>query len=146
MQCNAAGIALIKEFEGCRLDAYEDQGGVPTIGWGQTGPSVQMGMTISQSQADEWLTEQIQNVSTSLSRMLTNPINENQFAACVSLAYNIGLGNFASSSARQLINIGALADVPVHIGMWNEVNHAVDPGLVRRRNAEIALWNTPVSA
>lgn len=144
MDCNSDGLNIIKSCEGCRLESYLDQGGVPTIGWGQTGPFVTIDMEITQNQADMWLSQQVQFVSAALSRMIKSSINNNQFSALVSLAYNIGTGNFSSSSALALINENMLSEVPHAISLWNKVNGAIDEGLVNRRNAEIGLFNKPV--
>ena len=146
MQANALCISLVKEFEGCKLCSYQDQGGIWSVGYGTTGPFVTPNMKITQSTADAWLINHIDTVSAALTRMIKTPINENQFGALVSLAYNIGIGHFASSSALALLNEGFLEQVPSHIALWNKVNDVVNTGLVRRRAAEIALWNTPVSA
>ena len=77
--------------------------------------------------------------------MIIPQINENQFSAMVCWAYNIGLGNAAKSSAVAVANTGDLLDVPTHMVLWDEVDGVPDPGLVRRRAAEIALYNTPIT-
>jgi lysozyme len=152
MQCGAAGIALIKSFESCRLEAYLDQDGIPTIGWGQTGPFVQMGMTITQDQADAWLLQMIQSNSAAMNRMIRIAVNQNQYDALSSLVYNIGLGDFSSSSTLALLNQGDFADVPYHMSLFNKITDPatgqkiVDLGLVRRRAAEVSLFNTPIIA
>lgn len=148
MQINALGLALIKLFESYRLTAYQDQRGIWTIGWGHTGLEVTDGLTITQEQADNWLASDIARTTAALSRMIKTAINENQFSALTSLAYNIGTGNFAASSTLALVNDGNISDVPAHIEMWNRITvnsqSVIDTGLVRRRAAEVSLFNTPV--
>lgn len=148
MQCNQAGLNIIKNYESCRLESYSDQKGICTIGWGQTGPWVTNGLTCTQQQADMWLSQTVDQVSAALSRMIKNIININQFSALVSLAYNIGTGEFSSSSSLALVNSGQINLVPHAISLWNEIEvdgkKVIDQGLVNRRNAEVELFNTPV--
>lgn len=150
MLCNQAGIDLIKEFEGCKLNSYQDQAGIWTIGYGTTGPFVTPNMTIEQATADAWLINHIDTVAAALTRMIKTPINENQFAALVSLAYNIGVGAFSNSSALGVLNEGYIDQVPAKMMLWDKITvggqHIVDAGLVRRRQAEVNLYNTPVSS
>lgn len=130
------------------MDSYPDQEGILTIGWGQTGPWVTKGMICTQHQADMWLFQEIDRVSSALSRMIKGNVNINQFSALISLAYNIGTGAFSNSSALALTNESKLDDVPHAISLWNKIEkdgqYIVDEGLVNRRNAEIVLFNTPV--
>lgn len=148
MQCGAAGIALIKSFEGCKLCAYQDQGGVWSIGYGQTGPFVTEGLTIQQDQADAWLHQSVDTVAAGLSRMIKMVLNQNEFDALCAWAYNVGLGNASSSSVIALVNQGHLELVPSHLAQWNKITvngqKVADAGLTRRRAAEIALYNTPM--
>jgi lysozyme len=147
MQMNDAGYALLKSFEQCRLMAYRDQGGVWTIGWGHTGPEVEQGLTWTQQQADTALVDDVNRTVDELLDMIEPELSDNQFSACVCLAYNIGTHAFYGSSALPLINGGLLDDVPRAIELWNKVriNGAlhISRGLVRRRAAEIALWSKP---
>lgn len=141
MQCNALGIAIIKEFEGCRLTAYQDGNGIWTLGWGETG-GIKEGDNCTQEEADAWLAKAISNIEHGVTRMLKRPLDDNQFSALCSLVYNIGLGHFAASSVLQLINADMMSQVPVAIFKWCRIAGEVSPGLLRRRKAEIALWST----
>ena len=98
MKVSDNGLALIKKFEGCRLTAYADVGGVWTIGWGQTGPDVVEGLTITQAQADARLRAEVDRFAEGVLSGLKVPVNQNQFDALVSFAYNVGLGAFRSST------------------------------------------------
>ena len=146
MQCNQAGLDLIKSFEGCRLTSYQDQAGLWTIGYGHCTPAVTEGLTITQDQADNWLASDVSNTAASLSRMIKVAVNGNQFSALCSLAFNIGTGHFAGSSALALLNEGYIDQVPGHMELWNKVNGVTDAGLVRRRIAEAALFQTPIES
>ena len=140
MLCNASGIALIKEFESFRSEAYQDQGGRWTVGYGCAQKFVGKGTTCTEAQAEIWLGDAVQDVANTLTNLIETPVTSNQFSALCSLAYNIGTGHFASSSALELLNGGDIDLVPEHIKLWNEVHGVVDSGLARRREAEIALF------
>lgn len=148
---NAAGIALIKEFEGCKLTAYKDAVGVWTIGWGTTaaakvGISPVAGMTITQAEADAYLEKTIAKFAPGVSAAIRNNVTDNQFAACVSLAYNIGVPRFAASSVVKWINAGDFDKAADSFLLWNKAGGKVLKGLVRRREAERALFLTPQRA
>jgi lysozyme len=158
-QMNAAGIALLKKYEGCVLFAYDDANdrrvnpgdpihGTLTIGYGHTGSDVFPGLTWTQDQANEALDHDVDATASEISPLLTAALNDNQFSAFVCLAFNIGLHAFAGSSALSFANTGELSDVPAHIELWDKttVNGrlVVSAGLQHRRAAEVALWNTPV--
>lgn len=149
-QCNAAGVALIRSFESCRLKAYLDGNKIPTIGWGHTGPEVHLGLVWTQQQADDqFKADLLERACTPVSVYSPPNLTSNQFSAFCSLCFNIGSGNFHASTALKYATAGNLQDVPKGIAMWNKVNGQVSPGLTRRRDAEIALWNatndTPIS-
>ena len=104
-----AGLALIKQYEGCRLAAYRCAAGVWTIGYGHTA-GVHSGMTITQAQADAYLQQDIAKFAGYVNNPAYVPItanlNQNQFDALVSFAFNLGAGNRAgndtvSQSQRQ---------------------------------------------
>ena len=146
---NAAGIALIKNFEGCKLKAYPDSAGVWTIGWGTTGRAglgiePVEGMTITQEEADYWLEKGVNKFAAEIAPLITAPINANEMAAFTSLAYNIGTANFSKSSALRHFNAGNKMAAAEAIQLWNKAGGKVLNGLVRRRSAEMALFLTPV--
>lgn len=144
---NAAGFELVREFEGLRLEAYQDQGGVWTIGYGHTGPEVVPGLTCTREQAEAWLLEDLREAEADVLRVLKRPATDNQFAAMVSLAYNIGGGAFARSTVLKRFNKGDIHGAAEAFGMWRKVTvggKKVDSaGLIRRRAAEAALFLTP---
>lgn len=140
-----AGINLIKSFEGCRLEAYLDGGGVWTIGYGHTGPGVKAGLRWSQERANAQLAADIQSCAAPVLASCKVEPNENQLAAMVSLAYNIGPTAFRSSSVLRFHNDRKFAEAANAFGMWKKDNGEVVAGLVRRRAAEAQLYLTPVS-
>jgi lysozyme len=145
MKVNAEGYALLKKFEGCVLKAYKCPAGVWTIGFGNTfyedGTKVKEGDVITQQRADELAKYIVEQFATSIRAMIKQPLNENQFSACVSLAYNIGTGGFKKSSVLRKLNANptdpTIAD---SFRLWNKGGGVVLKGLVRRREAEIALY------
>jgi lysozyme len=140
---NQAGLDLIKHFEGLRLEAYPDPatGGEPvTIGYGHTG-GVKMGDKIDQAKADEYLKQDCEKFEKHVSEMVTVEINDNQFAALVSFAYNVGPANLKSSTLLKLLNSKASnEDVGAQFLRWNKAQGKEMPGLTKRRNAEKELF------
>lgn len=144
MLINQAGRNLIKTFEGCRLEAYRDSVGVWTIGYGHTSmagpPGVARGMKISQGEADALFDADVGKFAAQVEKLIKTPLNDFQFSAIVSLAYNIGLGNLRNSSALRAINTGRLDLVPGRIQLWTKAGGRTLAGLVKRRAAEAALF------
>jgi len=146
---NKATINLIKEFEGCKLTAYKCPAGIWTIGYGTTasafvGITPHEGMKITQADAETYLKMAVEKFAEAIKPAITQTINENEFGAFVSLAYNIGSGAFKKSSALRHFNAGDKAKAADAILMWNKAGGKVLSGLVRRRAAERALFLTPV--
>lgn len=142
---NQAGLDLIKSFEGCELSAYPDPGtgGQPwTIGFGHTGPEVHLGLTITQDQADALLAQDLRGFETGVNDAVIHNATPNQFAAMVSFAYNVGLSAFEGSTLLRLFNEGDIDGAAAQFGQWTRAGGAVMPGLVRRREAEKALFLT----
>jgi lysozyme len=142
MKINPAGMALIKESEGLRLNAYIDAVGIPTIGYGHT-DGVKMGTTITVQAAIDLLESDVKYFEDGVSawtEQMGVALNENEFAACVSLAYNIGLAAFTSSTvAQKLISNDRLLAANAFL-MWVRGDGEVLPGLERRRKAERELF------
>ena len=139
-----AGLALIKQYEGCRLAAYRCAAGVWTIGYGHTA-GVHSGMTITQAQADAYLQQDIAKfegyVNNPAYVPITELLNQNQFDALVSVAFNLGAGNL-----RKLCKGRTAAQIAQAMTQYCKANGKVLAGLRRRRAAEQALFNKPVSA
>jgi lysozyme len=140
---NAAGLELVKSFEGLRLQAYRDAVGIWTIGYGHT-PGVKAGQTITEAQASQFLVADLADAESAVERFVTVPLNDNQFAALVSLTFNIGTEAFRRSTLRKKLNAGDYAAVPAQLALWIKGAGKTLPGLVRRRKAEADLWNAPI--
>lgn len=150
MTVNQATIDLIKQFEGFREDAYQDSANVWTIGWGTTsranvGVKPVKGMTITKDAAEVYLRRAVNDFAEKIRPHITAPVNENEFGAFVSLAYNIGPGAFIESTALRRFNDGDKAGCAEAMLWWNKAGGRVLRGLSRRREAEVALFKTPVS-
>lgn len=143
MKTSQNGIDLIKKFEGCRLTTYEDEGGLPTIGYGHTG-NIEMGLTITQDQADQYLSDDLIHTETGIECMVNVPLNQNQFDALVSLVFNIGRGNFKDSTCLQRLNSGLYFEAANWILPWHKIHGVESESLANRRTAERALFLTPV--
>lgn len=139
---SAAGLALIKQYEGCKLTAYPDPGtgGAPwTIGYGHTGPEVKKGLTITQAQADAYLAADVAQFEMAV-RGLCPVTTQGQFDALVSLAFNIGSGALSSSTLRKKHFAGDYAGAAAEFPKWRFAGGKELPGLVKRRGAERALY------
>ncbi len=99
----SAAVAMIKRFETLRLDAYLDPVGVPTIGYGHT-RGVRLGMSITPSQAEQLLRQDLNEAQADVLRNVKVPLNENEYGALVSLVFNIGGSAFARSRCLALLN------------------------------------------
>ena len=147
MSVNKATLGLIKEFEGLRLEAYKDPVGIWTIGYGTTGRAdigviPKAGMVITEAQASEYLERVVDKFAAAIRPHITAPVNDNEFGAMVSLAYNIGPGAFAKSSVLRHFNAGDKAKAAQSFLLWNKAGGKVLAGLVRRRTAERDLFLT----
>jgi lysozyme len=137
-----AGIALIKRNEGCRLTAYRDVVNVLTIGWGHTGPDVYEGMTITQEQADQMLVSRLANefLPGVLAAINGAPVTQNQLDAMTSLAWNIGVRAFTSSTVVRMHKAGDYVAAAEAFNLWVKAGGRVYAGLVRRRQEEAELY------
>lgn len=148
MKCGKKGLELIKSFEQLRLKAYKCPAGIPTIGWGHTGPDVTMDLLITRDHADRLLEEDVGDVERGLIPLLKHPATQGQFDAMVSLAFNIGVKAFAGSTVLKKFNAGDSLGAAKAFTLWNKARvngHGLMelPGLTRRRQAEAALFLEP---
>ena len=139
---DAVSIALdlIKKWEGCKLKAYRCSAGVWTIGWGSTGPGIKEGVVWTQAQADSRLAADVRKFADGVFSAVTANANANQLGAMISLAYNIGLGAFRSSTLLRLFNAGDTSGARAQFQRWNKASGKVVNGLTNRRNDEAAVF------
>ena len=139
MNISQACIDLVKEFEGCKLDAYQDIIGVWTIGYGHTG-DVSAGQEISQQEADLLLQHDLSEKADAVEKLLQVDVTQSQFDALVSFAYNLGVGNLASSTLLRMINSGEADQASPQFLRWDKAGGVEVDGLERRRKAEKLLF------
>ena len=138
-------IDLIKHFEGCRLVAYKCQAGIYTIGFGSTfyenGSKVKQGDRITQERAESLLMITANKFASEVRKVVKSPVNEKQFAALVSFAFNLGIGALSKSTLLKLVNANS-NDPRIAAEFMKWVNAAGKPlaGLIRRRKAESQLY------
>lgn len=139
---------FIKGYEKCRLTAYmptpDDK---PTLGWGSTGPDIRMGMTWTQAQADARFSADLARFSAGVQADIgAAPTTQGQFDALVSLAYNIGLANFAKSSVLTNHKAAHYQTAALAFSLWNKQRNKrtgqleVLNGLTARRAAEAQMY------
>lgn len=142
MKLSQRGIDLIKQFEGYSSKAYPDPatGGAPwTIGYGTT-KGVKPGMIITAQQAEKMLRDDVARFESGVSSLVTAPTTQGQFDAMVSLAYNIGLGNFGKSTLLKKHNARCYTCAADQFRVWNRANGKVMNGLTKRRAAERQVY------
>ncbi len=144
MQTSDKGIALIKEFEGCKLTAYQDSVGVWTIGYGWTQPvdgkPIRAGMTIKQETAERLLKTGLISYESDVSRLVKVGLTQGQFDALVSFTYNLGARSLSTSTLLRKLNAGDYAGAADEFLRWNKAGGKDLSGLTRRREAERALF------
>ena len=169
MKTSENGLAVIKHFENCHLEAYPDPAsplgkeclrrgfqvtdyksvgawsgfdGKPwTIGWGHTGYDVKPGLVWTQKQADDVLVNDLATKEKAVSSLVKKNLTQGQFDALVSFAYNLGEGNLQKSSLLSKLNSGDMKGAALEFAKWRKAGGAILYGLVKRRGAEQALFN-----
>ena len=136
MRTSEICINAIKGFEGCELESYQDSVGIWTIGWGHT-KEVSPNQSISLTQAEEYLKSDLVPCELAINRLIHSPLTQWQFDACVSLSYNIGIGNFTRSTLLSLIHKGDISQASREFLRWDKAEGKTLPGLTTRRNWEM---------
>ena len=140
MQVGARGAALIQSFEELRLIGYPDERGIPTIGWGHTGPHVFIGQRCAPVQAHSWFAQDTQSAVDAINRSVHWPLSQCQFDALVAFTFNVGVTAFETSTMAKLLNTGAIQGAAAQFLKWNHAGGHVSAGLTRRRAAERDLF------
>jgi len=141
MQISQEGLALIKKFEGCELEAYKCPAGVWTIGYGHT-KDVKEGDKINKDEANYLLQEEMIEFESYIDDMVEVELNQSQYDALCAWVYNLGPSNLGSSTLLKVLNEGKYEEVPQQIKRWNKANGEVLTGLIRRREAEALLFQS----
>ncbi len=146
MKTSEAGKDFIKSFEKCRLAAYDDGVGVWTIGIGHT-KGVQRGDECTQAQADSWFEEDdLAPAEECVNTLVAAPLTQAQYDAVVSLIFNIGCGNFSTSTIRRMLNAKDYNGAALQFERWNKGGNPLRElaGLTARRKAERKIFETGV--
>ena len=141
MKISLEGLALIKKFEGCRLEAYYCSGGVLTIGYGHTG-GVKESDTITQEEAEKLLRADVFKFEEYVEDNVMVELDQGQFDALVAWTFNLGPGNLRESTMLKRLNEADYASVPSEMKRWNKAGGKTLDGLIRRRNAEALLFQS----
>lgn len=137
---NAAGLSLIKEFEGFSAEVYKDVAGKRTIGYGHLLRPDDDFESVSEAEAEQLLRVDVRKAEQAVEVLMRVPLNDNQFAALVAFTYNLGGGALQRSTLRQCINREDWAEVPHQWRRWVWAGGKRWDGLRRRREAELELF------
>lgn len=148
---NKAALDLIKSFEGLYLKPYLDPVNIPTIGIGTIkypdGTKVSMNdKEITEEQAMQYLQHELKEKEAGVEKLVKVQINDNQFGALVSFAYNLGVGALSTSTLLKKLNKGDVSGAAEEFLKWDHAGGKRLPGLTRRRQAERALFLQPISS
>jgi lysozyme len=136
-------LELTEAFEGCVLTAYNDAGkGILTIGYGHTGSDVVPGLVWTKEQAQTALLNDIAWASKVVNHFVVPTLEQHQFDALVDFVFNAGTEAFENSTLLRLVNAGNMQAADLEFGKWVHAGGKVLSGLVRRRAAEAALFNS----
>lgn len=140
MRTGPAGLKIIQDSESLELSTYPCAAGVPTIGWGHTGPDVTPGLQITRARADELLRADLGSAEREILRLVKVPLTQGQFDALVSLIFNIGGKQFAASTLLRKLNAADYKGAANEFPRWNKAKDKVLAGLVTRRERERKLF------
>lgn len=145
MKLSPNGLNIIKRHEGLRLKPYLCPAKKPTIGYGNTyyedGTAVKItDSSITIERAENLLSNIVDKFSKQVSSSLAVEVNQNQFDALVSFAYNVGIGNFLNSTLLRKLNKKDFEGASLEFKRWNKSNGMVSSGLVKRRADEESLF------
>ncbi len=155
MEMSEHGLELLKQWEGFELNEYKDSAGLPTIGVGHLitnseqvsgeividGVPVQYANGLTDEQVLALLSQDVKPAEQTVNKGVKVALNQDQFDALVSFTFNVGGGNFNSSTLLKVLNQGQYDQVPDQLRRWNKAGGKVVQGLVNRRENEIKLWN-----
>jgi lysozyme len=149
---SAAGIKALHEREGLELEAYQDDKGVWTIGYGHTANWIKAGVAITQAKADQLFADDIEWAQRAVTNYVRVYLNQNQYDSLVSFTFNIGETQLIESTLLRELNKKNYLSVPRQLMRWNKITvdeasgrKEVLQGLTNRRTSEVAQWNSMVA-
>ena len=158
MQMSEHGLGLLQKWEGFELKLYKDSAGLPTIGVGHlltkseltsgkiviNGIPVRYSGDLTNQQVLDLLSQDLKPSEQAVNNCVKVALNQNQFDALVSFAFNVGNPAFAASTLLKMLNQKQYADVPAQLLRWVRSGGQIVQGLLNRRKNEISLWNGQV--
>ena len=152
-QPEPAAVGMAEQFEGFSATPYRDPVGIWTIGYGSIwvgGDGAQRVTAdtrpIDETTARQWLMKEMQRAAQAVAALVKVPLTDNQVAALHDFIFNLGWGNFASSTLLRKLNAGDYAGAADQIDRWDHAGGKVLAGLLRRRQAETDLFNSGTNA
>lgn len=145
MQLSHNGVQALKQFEGLRLQAYKDTGGVWTIGYGSItmfGKPVTEGLVCTEADAEKQKTMDLAWAQTAVNKLVRVPLTQNQFDALVSFVYNVGETAFSRSTLLKVLNQRNFAEAVKQFLRWVYDNGKFVIGLENRRKKEAELFSS----
>jgi lysozyme len=149
MKMNENGLRIIKYFEGLELTSYRCPAGYPTIGYGHLIKDHEP-RTITKEQAEAYLKQDVSSFEKAVASLIKVTTTEDQFSALVSFAYNLGGHALSESTLLRLHNARKFEEASKEFDRWCKARVGsvlkVFSGLVRRRDAEEALYKSDLTA
>jgi len=144
MKTPDCGVELIKKWEGLSLNSYNCSAGKLTIGYGHTGDDVKEGQEITVEKAEELLRKDLETAEKCLTNCVQGNLTEGQIGALISFIFNLGCGNFRSSTLLKCVNGGDDLAAAQQFLRWNKAmvggKLTVLDGLTARRKEEMELF------
>jgi|SRR5215213_4967212 len=141
MEISDKGLLFTTDFEGLRLEAYKDGGGVPTIGYGHT-KNVKMGDKITKYEALKFLREDMKESVDDVNKLVKVPLTQNQFDVLCDFVFNLGEAAFARSTLLRMLNTRNYEGAGYELLRWDHDNGKVVAGLTRRCKGRLAVWGS----
>lgn len=155
MRISERGLDFLKQCEGLRLEVYLDAAGLPTIGYGHlltkpeltsgkifiVGEPVRYNEGLTEKQASDLFRQEVREYEDCVTLEVLQSLEQHQFDALVSFAYNVGCSAFENSTLLKRVNEARLSEVPAQLRRWVHCGAKVVQGLVNRREKEVRLWS-----
>ena len=139
MSISPRGLDLIKQHEGCRLEAYQDSVGIWTIGYGHT-LGVKAGDTCTQEQADAYLKADVHSAENCIEKSVTSSLSQGEFDALCSFTFNLGCAALRNSTLLRKLNSGDYDGAAAEFKKWDHAGGKQLAGLTKRRADEAELF------
>ena len=139
MNISDAGLELIREHEGCRLEAYQDSVGVWTIGYGHTS-GVKQGDTCTAEEAEGWLSHDVGTAEYCIKQNVAVELTQGEYDALCSFTFNLGCSALRNSTLLRKLNAGDYDGAAAEFHKWNHAGGKVLAGLTARRQAEAEMF------